>query len=280
MKNGKAPQTKGEGTSKLKIGHINVNGWTTNNHALRTEIIKNLDCHIVAIIETHLRGDKDIKVWNYEWKGKNRPNQPTIGRGGGGIGFLLNKYIQDNYEIDVQNVTSDYAYGLVFKNKWTGYKIGLNCVYIPPKGKYYNADSAEKLYKEMEVAVHTESWDAFGLVGDFNARTGNLQDVITNDQIPIRRNCDQGTPTKRGQRFIEFVIENQLCILNGRVKGVNNFTRKHSVLDYVLVRHEDYENITYFEVIDCEKLVKDRSLIRQGSRLPDHNAIVFWMKTN
>ena len=161
------------------------------------------------------RGENDIGIENYEWKGKNRPNQPTKGRGGGGIGFLLNKYIQDNYEIDFQNLTSDFAYGLVFKNKRTGYKIGLNSIYIPPDGSnYYNRYSEEKLYKEIEVAVHTESWDAFGLVGDFNARTGNLQDVTTNDQIriPIHRNYNQKTPMERGHRFIQFLKNNQFCI--------------------------------------------------------------------
>ena len=121
-----------------------------------TEIIKNLDCHITAVTETHLRGDNNINIKNYEWKGKNKPNQPRKGRGDGGIGFVLNKYIKDNYEIDFQNLTLDFAYGLVFKNKSMGYKIGLNCIYIPPDGSnYYKKYSEEKLYKEIKVAVHT-----------------------------------------------------------------------------------------------------------------------------
>ena len=44
----------------LKLGHLNVNEWTVNNDELRREIVNNLNCDVLGIMELHLAGDNYV----------------------------------------------------------------------------------------------------------------------------------------------------------------------------------------------------------------------------
>ena len=59
------------------------------------------------------------------------------------------------------------------------------------------------------------------LCGDFNARTGNLKDYITNiDGTSERQNIDQRI-NANGEDLIDFIKDCQLAIVNGRC-GMND----------------------------------------------------------
>lgn len=58
----------------MRIGHLNVWGWTNTNHDLRVEIIKYSDCDIVSINETHLLNKDNLDLDGYQWIGLNRSN--------------------------------------------------------------------------------------------------------------------------------------------------------------------------------------------------------------
>ena len=86
------------------------------------------------------------------------------------------------------------------------------------------------------------------ICGDFNSRIGEESDYIMGvDNIPVRNVID-ATSNKHGDHLLEFLIDCNLCIVNGRV-GLNDFThvshRCSSVVDYVIVPLEQLSLSTH-----------------------------------
>ena len=48
------------GQTNLKIGHLDVNGWTEANKQLRIEIVNNMHCDVIGLSETHLKDGVEI----------------------------------------------------------------------------------------------------------------------------------------------------------------------------------------------------------------------------
>ncbi len=71
-----------------------------------------------------------------------------------------------------------------------------------------------------------------------------------------------------------------MCVLNGRVQGLDNFTcistKGTSVVDYILVPHENVNDCMVFNVIPCTELI-DREglhgLLSEDSKMPDHSIL-------
>ena len=82
--------------------------------------------------------------------------------------------------------------------------------------------------------------------------------------------------------FIDFLINANLCILNGRNLKHNDFTsispRGCAVVDYCLVPYEQLEHSSDFKVIRCSNLLEDAVGIQRlgNSTIPDHS-ILTWM---
>ena len=74
------------------------------------------------------------------------------------------------------------------------------------------------------------------MCGDYNARSGDLQDYIEGvDDIGDRDIVDY-TINKHGEIMCEFLLSSSCCILNGRNYTTNDFTSKDcSVVDYCFV---------------------------------------------
>ncbi len=105
----------------------------------------------------------------------------------------------------------------------------LCAVYAPPEGSPY----AEDIFTTLENDVTTLSLNGNTLImGDLNARTGELKDYIAHDSssfLPLpenyreddcqpRRNMDKKT-NKFGEKLIDLCITGGLRILNGRTVG-------------------------------------------------------------
>ena len=62
--------------------------------------------------------------------------------------------------------------------------------------------------------------DVILFAGDFNARTGNLKDIILEvDNLQEAKNIDTNK-NRQGDEFIEFLKDSKLCMLNGRYDQV------------------------------------------------------------
>ena len=122
--------------------------------------------------------------------------------------------------------------------------------YIPPiNSKYYNQNSLEIL--NNDINNFCDDTTPFLMVGDLNARTGNLPDNFDLDtnfdnaelrptEFIDRKNCDE-TITSQGKTLMNILIVKDLRILNGRTIGdsLGNFTTfkngNVSVNDYGIV---------------------------------------------
>ena len=111
------------------------------------------------------------------------------------------------------------------------------------------------------------------VLGDLNARVGNVPDFISNDEadsfinhadwyIPDyfnnRRHSEDNTLNKFGKSLIDRCCEMNMHILNGRCKGDEdseiNFVAAQgkSVIDYVIVETELYSYCEHFQIIDYD----------------------------
>ena len=134
----------------------------------------------------------------------------------------------------------------------------------------------EQIYDDLLVHVYSMAdWDGVIIMGDLNARVGNLSDLCETDNLPPRGVLDE-VVNGHGRKLISFLLESKCCLINGRV-GHNNFTlentRGKSIVDYYLVRHCDYEQVEEFEVISCEELLESGANVHEKSRMPDHKTL-------
>ena len=121
----------------------------------------------------------------------------------------------------------------------------------------------EKLQEILAEIPHTEN---IALFGDFNARTGAINDSLQNhhfcnephipidlDNLPIRCNKDKKL-NQNGRPFIELLQTFGLRILNGRtlgdIFGEPTCIQRHGVstVDYVCLPNCLYQRVNYFKV--------------------------------
>ena len=205
------------------------------------------------------------------------------GRKSGGISVIINKKFRK-----ATKIYKETEYGIWIKldknviNSVTDLFI---CgVYIPPIDSSYSLktpfDAIENDISELPPDCYTL------LVGDFNARTGNLSDIIDNapmpgvDIIPLhlnainlsdRFNLDSTTKTY-GRKLITCCKHSDMAIVNGRMLGdiPGNLTSYqssgNSVIDYAIASHNMLDRINYFQVSPLS-LYSDHCLIKTSIHL-------------
>ena len=98
------------------------------------------------------------------------------------------------------------------------------------------------------------------ICGDFNSRCGEMLDFIQGvDNIEQRLVIDF-TVNKYGHMFIDFLLNSNFCILNGRkCEDLNDFTcitsRGHSVVDYCIVSQDDVSLFSELKVTRASMLL-------------------------
>ena len=106
--------------------------------------------------------------------------------------------------------------------------------------------------------------------GDFNSRCGDLDDFIRGVDDVCDRNVIDFSLNSYGKILIEFLINTNMCMLNGRGSGNNDFTSVstigNAVVDYCFVEHSRMCNFSDFSVILTTDLM-NRSSNRHFSLL-------------
>lgn len=188
---------------------------------------------------------------------------------------------------------SEFVQWVVFDNNCfeIGENVLLGCVYVPPEHtKYASNDAFNEIEKEMLTMC--KKFDCTpSLVGDFNAKTKLLNDIvipddslinllnefdddsliasmydyqILNDQnIPLERSSsDLSGPNNFGYKLIEFCKRNSLYIGNGRLPG-SDFKIGHttcnnvSLVDYFILSSKVFALIKQFAILDYNPLFSD-----------------------
>ena len=118
------------------------------------------------------------------------------------------------------------------------------------------------------------------ICGDFNSRCGELEDFIAGvDNIVPRQVIDFRT-NYYGERFTDFLINANICMLNGRFEGSLNYftsvsTKGSSVVDYSVVPHDDLNLLSDFRVnstLDLINAVPELCLVASAG-VPDHSLL-------
>ena len=111
------------------------------------------------------------------------------------------------------------------------------CVcYLPPQASAYN-DSLDFYTKLLEQVYMYQNIGKLYICGDFNARCGDIQDFIEGVDNVQKRHVIDDVSNRNGDLPIEFLVDCNMCMLNGRT-GSHDFTnissKGKSVVDYVL----------------------------------------------
>ena len=157
----------------------NINGWTDQNKNVRTNIIQALDCDIVCLCETHLKGDSELLIQGYKTFTHNRSEQHIRAKKNyGGIAILCKQSVFDNYKVEVVDKEYDGILMINLVDKISGYDILFIGLYLPPENSPWGRDSVSVFAHILSCLYQFEDADAIYLCGDMNVRTGNRVDYI------------------------------------------------------------------------------------------------------
>ena len=135
------------------------------------------------------------------------------------------------------------------------------------------------------LVLKMQVYDTFMICGDFNARCSNKPDIdriLYTTDIPSRHSVDCVPSNVYGTSLIDFMIECDLCMLNGRFgENSNKFTcisaRGASVVDYTLVPIRNFHSFTDFSVHYMTDLIIDLKIPTDG-KISDHSLLKWCYK--
>lgn len=244
--------------------------------------VKSLNYDIFTVCETFLRESSTPFQEGFKWIGNNRKNiHVKAKRGSGGVGIFIKNEFLENHKVQIiDDKYDDILWIKVQLNKERDLYL---CVcYLPPENTTRIIDSEEFFNRLMESVYTYQNQGNICIVGDFNARLGDTADYIEGaDNISPRVNIDDGD-NKHGNQLVNFLIDTNMCVLNGRL-GTDNFThishRGRSVVDYVLVPHEQLQFYTDFNVKTMSDTMDELNL-RGYDCVPDHSILHWTIQSN
>ena len=110
------------------------------------------------------------------------------------------------------------------------------CVcYLPPDGSSRRNDAEEFYTRLTEQVYQYQNEGNVYICGDFNSRCGDTSDYIEGVDDVRERDIIDVTSNHYGDLLLDFLVDCNFCMINGRVKGKNDFTsvshRGRSVVD-------------------------------------------------
>ena len=202
----------------LRSGFWNLNGYnsrTLGNKLKTKEFLNSINKHdIFALVETHATYDSELAVNNFKHfvKCRNKPGKRTFG----GLSLYINQKLANGVSyIPTENKNTIWC---KLDRNYFGFKndIYLGTVYLSPPN--YERNNNDHLILEIEAEMLSFSQNGGIIVqGDYNARTGNIQEVVINDDttfLPVpedyeidsqffRHSQDSGTVNSRGRNLLE-----------------------------------------------------------------------------
>jgi hypothetical protein len=260
----------------LKITYWNINGLLRKDEdycKLKDPLfIDQVDKYdIIGLSEIHCGSEEILEYTGYLSELSTRPKLAKARKFSGGLLILIKSQISKGIK-RIKSNPGNYIWLRLDKHFFNLQKhIYLCMAYVSPENSTYTRNNNEDYLSliQNDIIKFQDEGDIM-LIGDLNARTSIISDVINNDneqylpmnesyiqdcEIPMRNNQDF-TINTRGSSLIDLCISAQLRILNGRTLGdlSGQFTcHKHngsSVVDYCIVNETFRELISYFKVSD------------------------------
>lgn len=257
------------------IGGLNVHGTNKLNDHFYIKEIQEYD--VVILAETHIGYSTPVFVEQFNCFSVCR-DISSNGRYYGGLAILRRKELKDHIKI-LSTTCKDYQWLKFDKNHFhLQSDLYLCALYMPPANSTYTRHLPYDILEliEKDLLYYKEKGDVL-ICGDFNARTADKLDVITDDTskyLPlfdsysvdnttrVRRSHDTVIDT-RGKELLEFCIQNQLRIMNGRCLGdiFGHYTcfnpLGQSTVDYLLASEKITNQLLYFKVSEFIPTLSD-----------------------
>ena len=222
----------------------------------------------------------------FKWFGQNRRQTHVRAKcGSGGVGFLVQDSVLDDFDVKILDDSVEGILWLSFVHKKDNFTF-LSCVcYLVPANSSYNVNANDFFDNLLFQISQYQDLGAFYICGDFNARCGDMSDFIEGvDHLPERHVVDFSL-NAYSDIFIDFLINVNCCIVNGRNSVSDDFTfvstRGCSVVDYCLTPYESLLRVSNFEVIRASQLVQNANILGQvdmSYAIPDHSFLKWSFK--
>ena len=268
---------------------LNILSWNIQGIGSKLEINsiqKFITQHdIIFLTETMKLDTFDPVLPEYQFYHCQRKYQhPRARRPSGGIGVLIKDKIK--HLVKVEKINEHVIWLSIKQKQQPPFIIG--CTYIPPAGsKIYLHYQVNDIFQALQadIANFLHSTPFIALCGDFNSRTGGLDDrasnvegrdadIITNlfnalaapqshintDWLTKDRLMKDTTHNNFGKDLIQMCQSCDMRIMNGffNSSDTENFTcyapLGKSTVDYLLSTHSFFEALTNFVI--CPKLVE------------------------
>ena len=272
-------------TNKYKIGAWNMNGFMSKQHPENTEfkcdVINRLKFDAIFLSETFCRHDETISIPNYKVVQFNRQKiSRRAVRGSGGCAIALSNQLLSNHVIIAKYFgRQDGILAVKLKCTDNDALIGMLCNFLPPESYRYGKD-AESYFTDSSIVISDLSdCDLIVAGGDLNARTKCDLDYIPEvDNFSLARTNPDTDKNQHGNHFLQYLKNNRLLILNGRITPEhNNFTfvnpRGRSVPDYMYCSADHIQYCTSCKVLPVSDIINTYNL-QLPHTLPDHSVLI------
>lgn len=104
--------------------------------------------------------------------------------------MLVKASVYTNYRVAVLNTEVEGVLSILFVHKATEYETLIVSNYLPPSNSEYGKDPDSFFGQLLAICYEFNDVDMIYMCGDYNARIGTCQDVLTNDLVPKRECVD------------------------------------------------------------------------------------------
>ena len=270
------------GNRTLKLVTLNICGvFSKLNFPEFHDFVNMFD--VICLVETKLDPYDSFQVEGYDTFTHSRKSKKGVRCGGIAMIAVLIKSELCKYVSFLEGGSSD-AMWFMIKRHLVKNDIICGAVYVSPEGsRYCSLDCFDILEMDLMNFITEHGKSEICLLGDFNARTSNLNDTLFIDENTVHNlnidfkmlNCsysqnalsisDRVSYDKKinnyGYRLIELCKTFGINILNGRYgmdKNLGLFTCKDaSVVDYIIVSPSLFQSIIDFQVLDFDSILSD-----------------------
>ncbi len=257
-----------------------MEGFCGRNLSAKEEILYGLQADAALLSETWSTDENNISLTGYTTIHKKRSvANIRARRGTGGLAFVVKNELLVNYTVKQIYIDRDEVIVLKLVHKLTGFTLMLLGVYLPPETSVYSQDPDQFFESLVSFLYEHCNEDLTVLFGDINARISDKKDYIEGiDDLPPRVDIDEGI-NDHGKSFLNFLIQTNMCVVNGRINPLkDNFTSVsqlgRAVVDYFAIPNEELHFVEDFEVIPVnEYITLNRVSQVAPSRVSDHSII-------
>ena len=265
-------------TRPLRLGFWNINGYNRSvlgNKLETNDFMDVINKHdIFAIVETHATQHAKLNIRNFKHFIKCRDKSGKRAFGGPSV------YVNQKKTEGVSYVSTENKNAIWCKLDRTYFNfqkdIYVGTVYLSPSN--FERSNGIDFIGELEAEMlHFSQKSNIIVHGDFNARTGDMQETISDDDnvflnVPedyeadetyMRQSQDSGTINSRGRNLLETCTALNLRILNGRIVGDLDGKKTcfhcngSSVVDYVMASKSIVRTVQYLIVNPLKPYLSD-----------------------